>query len=72
MYSSFFNDLNKKLFNALNELEKQNIQTSGDKITPKQALLGNDMIRKMDLDPTDDRDFLSALIRLHNFDIKLN
>jgi hypothetical protein len=38
---------------------------------PQTKFIQNDLIKKMELDPSDDKDFLNELIRFYDFNLKV-
>jgi hypothetical protein len=59
IFINFFTRLNDRLFGTLLEIENFNQQ-----VTPE-------FMKKMDLDPVEDRDFLLQIIRFYDINVKL-
>jgi hypothetical protein len=74
MFVEFFTEQNDRIFTVLNELNfninsTKNPNTNNNCKKDEPIQIQNEHIKKMGLDPSDDRDFLNELIRFYDFNL---
>ena len=74
MFVEFFTEQNDRIFTVLNELNFNSTTTTDKNMKHiykkgEPIQIQSDHIKKMGLDPSDDRDFLNELIRFYDFNL---